>query len=173
MDLPKYFSSSLGNANWAIRCWTVSTGPTRGHWAFIPTSWSLFLTVWSAARLTLPPDWASGCTGCYLCNLSGRIRKEQLSVVITCKTIPLFRGLSCFCLSIVTFICTKEIEIYSQSLVLPCNTVTIEFSLYFLSRFFLLFLKKDRDPSSCSSNRPVSFLNIDCKILAKVLSLLL
>ena len=34
-----------------------------------------------------------------------------------------------------------------------------------------LLLKKDRDPTSCGSYRPISLLNVDCKILAKVLSL--
>uniref|UniRef100_A0A671TVY8 Reverse transcriptase domain-containing protein n=1 Tax=Sparus aurata TaxID=8175 RepID=A0A671TVY8_SPAAU len=34
-----------------------------------------------------------------------------------------------------------------------------------------LLLKKDRDPTSCGNYRPVSLLNVDCKILAKVLAL--
>ncbi len=34
-----------------------------------------------------------------------------------------------------------------------------------------LLLKRDRDPTSCGNYRPISLLNVDCKILAKVLSL--
>lgn len=34
-----------------------------------------------------------------------------------------------------------------------------------------LLLKKDKDPTSCASYRPISLLNVDFKILAKVLSL--
>ncbi len=34
-----------------------------------------------------------------------------------------------------------------------------------------LLLKKERDPTSCGNYRPISLLNVDCKILAKVLSL--
>lgn len=33
-----------------------------------------------------------------------------------------------------------------------------------------LLLKKDRDPTSCGNYRPISLLNVDCKILAKILS---
>lgn len=33
-----------------------------------------------------------------------------------------------------------------------------------------LLLKKDKDPTACGSYRPVSLLNVDLKILAKVLS---
>lgn len=33
-----------------------------------------------------------------------------------------------------------------------------------------LLLKKDRDPTSCGNYRPISLLNVDCKILAKVLA---
>ncbi len=34
-----------------------------------------------------------------------------------------------------------------------------------------LLLKTDRDPTSCGNYRPISLLNVDFKILAKVLSL--
>ncbi len=35
------FWCSLVNANPAARCWAVSTGPTTGHRAFMPPSWTL------------------------------------------------------------------------------------------------------------------------------------
>ena len=34
-----------------------------------------------------------------------------------------------------------------------------------------LLLKKDKNPTLCGSYRPISLLNVDCKILAKILSL--
>ncbi len=41
------FWCSLVNANPAARCWAVSTGPTTGHRAFMPPSWTLIQTIWS------------------------------------------------------------------------------------------------------------------------------
>lgn len=48
----------------------------------------------------------------------------------------------------------------SQSLPLTMREATIS-----------LILKKDKDPVQCSSYRPISLLNTDVKILAKILSL--
>ena len=53
------FWCSLVNANQATGCWAVSTGPTRGRQALMPTSWSLFLKVWSET-CTPAASWRSG-----------------------------------------------------------------------------------------------------------------
>jgi len=42
---------SLANANHPARCWAASTSPTCGCQPLIPSSWSLFLTVWAETCL--------------------------------------------------------------------------------------------------------------------------
>lgn len=39
-----------------------------------------------------------------------------------------------------------------------------------LPPMFSLILKKGKDPLSCGSYHPISLLNVDCKLLAKVLA---
>ncbi len=54
------FCYSMANASWNPRCRAVSTGPTRGHRALWPPSWSLFLIVWSET-FTPVACWRSFC----------------------------------------------------------------------------------------------------------------
>lgn len=61
-DLPlRHFLCFVVNAYWAAQCWAVSTGCTKEHGAFMPPSWSLFVTVWSKP-CTPVACWRSSCS---------------------------------------------------------------------------------------------------------------